>query len=64
MQNYMFCARYILLHMQKHILLQNIYIYICNRLAFYDEARTTETTRDHGDTVVSFAYDYMYSLLL
>ena len=34
------------------------------RLAFYDEARTTETTRDHDDTVLSFAYDYMYSLLL
>ena len=29
-----------------------------NRRAFYDEARTTETTRDHGDTVLSFAYDY------
>ena len=24
MQNYMFCTRYILLHMQKHILVQNI----------------------------------------
>ena len=34
------------------------------RRAFCDEARTTETTRDHGDTVLSFAYDYMYSLLL
>ena len=24
MQNYMFCTRYILLHMQKHIFVQNI----------------------------------------
>ena len=31
------------------------------RRAFYEEARTTKITRD---TVLSFAYDYMYSLLL
>ena len=75
----MFCARYILLHMQNHILLQNIYVlhmqnymfcltyeklHILNKKAtriFYKEARTTKIIRD---TVLSFANDYMYSLLL
>ena len=34
MQNYMFCTRYILLHMQKHILLQNMYFCICKTICF------------------------------
>ena len=49
MQNYLFCITY-----------QNYIFWIKKRRAFYEEARTTKITRD---TVLSFAYDDMYTFI-